>query len=96
MATTSASATALAREGSLGMGAGVSSGKPSWAKNATSARPAAAVRPRKAKAVLRIRSGNPLPATLESRRNERSLVWKVGRTSSCIDSDGPARRDRSG
>jgi len=52
-------ATASAPEGPLGIGAGESRWNPGWAKRATMARPAAAVSPRKAKAVLRMRSGRP-------------------------------------
>ncbi|HST70225.1 MAG TPA: hypothetical protein VLI94_11280 [Solirubrobacterales bacterium] len=55
----SASATALAREGSLGSGAGSRSGKPIWEKIATRANPPAAINPMKAKTVVRIRSGHP-------------------------------------
>lgn len=59
--------------GSSGNGAGESRGKLSWAKIATNAKALAAVNPRKAKAVLRILSGRPLPATLGSRK-EGSLL----------------------
>jgi hypothetical protein len=86
--TTSASETAFSSEGSLGSGAGESSGKLSWAKTATRARPEAAVSPRKAKTVLRIRSGRPCPARLGSRNEARSLLWKRWRTTSCIGRSG--------
>ncbi|HEX6457158.1 MAG TPA: hypothetical protein VF009_11650 [Solirubrobacterales bacterium] len=58
-------------DGPSGSGAGSSSGHPGWAKIATRARPAAAVIPSKAKAVLRILSGSPLPAKLGKRREAR-------------------------
>lgn len=80
--TFSAPATDSLRVGSSGSGAGSSSGKPGWAKSATRASPAAAVSPRRAKAVLRIRSVKPAPAKLGSRTEERSLLWSIQCTSS--------------
>lgn len=76
-------ATALSLLGSLGSGPVGASGKPSWAKIATSPSAAAAVRPRKAKTVVLILSGKPLPATLE-RRSEERLSGGLERTSSSI------------
>lgn len=82
-----ASATDASWAGPLGSGAGESSGKPAWASIATTIRPAAAVRPRKAKAVVRSRSGRPLPAKL-SRSEENRLLSKIERTTSHIDAEG--------
>lgn len=78
--------------GSSGNGAGESRGKLSWAKIATSAKALAAVSPRKAKAVLRILSGKPLPAKLGSRR-ESSLLWWLEFTTCCIDPGRPHPSD---
>jgi hypothetical protein len=60
----------------LGSGSGERSGKPSCAKVATTTNPAAAVSPRNAKTVLRMRSGKPWPAKLGSRIEARALMWK--------------------
>jgi hypothetical protein len=79
-----ASATALNREGSLGSGACSRSGKPSWAKIATRASPAAAVSPMKAKIVVRIRSGQPCPAKLGNRGDKIGLRGRLEGTASCI------------
>jgi hypothetical protein len=75
-------------EGSAGRGAGEIRLKPGWAKIATRARPAAAVSPSRAKLVLRIRSASPLPATLDRRRVEISLLWRES-TSSFIGIASP-------
>lgn len=61
-------------DGSSGSGAGSSSGHPGWAKIATKARPAAAVIPSNAKAVLRILSDRPLPAKLGQRTEDRGRL----------------------
>jgi hypothetical protein len=63
--------------GSDGNGAGSRREDPGWAKIATRASPAAAVRPRSAKAVLRIRSGSPRPAKLGRRSEASGLLWMV-------------------
>jgi hypothetical protein len=90
--TFSAPAIDSSNDGSAGSGTGESSGQPGWAKIATSARPAAAVSPSKAKVVLRIRSGNPSPAKLGGRRAETSLLWRRELTCSCIGHPPPGRK----
>jgi hypothetical protein len=73
-------------DGWSGSGAGEIRLNPGWAKIATSASPAAAVSPSRAKLMLRIRSGKPSPAKLGSRSAESSLLWRMECTSSCIGS----------
>src|SRR4051812_36630028 len=88
----SASAIDSLREGWSGSGAGVSSGKPGWAKIATRARPPAAVKPRRAKVVLRIRSGRPSPAKLGNRSQASRRLWKLECTRSCIGTGSLLRK----
>lgn len=71
-------------DGWSGSGAGEIRLNPGWAKIATSASPAAAVSPSRAKLMLRIRSGKPSPARLGSRSAESSLLWRLECTSSYI------------
>ena len=68
-------------------------GKLGWAKIATRARPAAAVRPRKAKAVLRIRSGRPCRRSWAAATTCRSLMLTMERTTPCIGTGGADRSD---
>lgn len=72
-------------EGSLGSGAGESRCSCGAAKIAIRASPAAAIRPRKAKVVARIRSMRLPPAKFGTRRAEGSLMWNLDCTTSFID-----------
>jgi hypothetical protein len=72
--TVNASAFEIEVEGSLGSGAGESTCSCGAAKIAIRASPAAAIRPRKAKVVARIRSMRLPPAKFGTRRAERSLL----------------------
>ena len=82
--TLSASPTDCSTAGSSGSGTGSSSGKPGWAKIATSARPAAAVSPSRAKPVARIRSVMPCPNRLDSRSEGICAYRRMECTSSWI------------
>lgn len=72
-------------EGSLGSGAGESTCSCGAAKIAIRASPAAAIRPRKAKVVARIRSIRLPPAKFGTRRAAGSLMWNLDCTTSFID-----------
>lgn len=81
-ATFSAPAIDSPAEGSSGSGAGLSRGKPGRAKIATNAKLAAAVSPRRAKPVARIRSVIPCPARLDHRTERRRACRRIEFTSS--------------